>query len=258
MGNWSADAADFLNGNITVNDNNWHLVGFTWDGSITRFYTDGALDNTKAMSFAQQTVSNGNSLGAIDSGLGRAYIGSIDEVVVSNIARTADQIRQAYEYGLRTHSITIDFAAKLDSANLISGSADTSFTVDATAYGLAQKGANLYPGDKIIVRENIGGTEYIVQGTIRTVDAATGAVTVLWDSGLTSSFPSAGFTANASVFKWQREYFDLSGSLASQRDAITNLTLRPTNGAEGRTVYLDDLRKAGITSPLRLPQLLNL
>ena len=52
-------------------------------------------------------------------------------------------------------------------------------------------------------------------------------------------------------FKWQREYFDLSGSLSSQRDAITNLTIRPTNGAEGRTIYLDDFRKAGdyLTAP---------
>ena len=43
----------------------------------------------------------------------------------------------------------------------------------------------------------------------------------------------------------------MSGSLSSQRDAITNLTIRPTNGAEGRTIYLDDFRKAGdyLTAP---------
>ncbi|PJE73956.1 MAG: hypothetical protein COV02_00310, partial [Candidatus Terrybacteria bacterium CG10_big_fil_rev_8_21_14_0_10_41_10] len=69
----------------------------------------------------------------------------------------------------------------------------------------------------------------------------TGAITVpLWDTG--SSFPSGGFTQYATVFKWQREYFDLTGSLSTHRDAITNLTIRPTNGAEGRTIYLDDFR----------------
>ena len=177
--------------------------------------------------------------------------GYIDEFrIIKGVVLTPDKIRQAYEYGLRAHQITIDFAAKLDPANLISGSADTSFTVDATAYGLAQKAANLYPGDKIIVRENVNGTESIAQGTVKTADASTGAVTVAsWDSG--AAFPASGFTVNAGVFKWQREYFDLSGSLSGQRDAITNLTIRPTNGAEGRTVYLDDFRKAGdyLTAP---------
>ena len=54
--------------------------------------------------------------------------------------------------------------------------------------------------------------------------------------------PSGGFTANATVFKWQREYFDITGAATTTRDAITNLTSRPTNGAGGRTVYLDDFR----------------
>ena len=111
--------------------------------------------------------------------------GYLDELrVIKGTALTADQIRQAYEYGLRAHQITIDFAAKLDAANLISGSSDTAFTIDATAYGLTQKGSNLYPGDKIIVRENVSGTEYIAQGTVKTADASTGGVTVAsWDSG---------------------------------------------------------------------------
>ena len=35
---------------------------------------------------------------------------------------------------------------------------------------------------------------------------------------------------------------DLSGSLSSHRDAITNITLRLTNGHEGRSIWLDDIR----------------
>ncbi|OGG23925.1 hypothetical protein A3A79_01855 [Candidatus Gottesmanbacteria bacterium RIFCSPLOWO2_01_FULL_43_11b] len=143
--------------------------------------------------------------------------------------------------------MTIDFGAKLDSGDDLS---DLSFTIDATYYGLNSKGSNLYKGDKIIVRENVDGTEYISQGTVTAVTASTGAVTVAaWDSG--STVPSGGFTVNASVFKWQREYFDPTGSLSTHRDAITNLTFRLTDGAEGRTIWLDDLKSSGgyLTTP---------
>jgi len=237
-----------LNGSTEIASSGYSLIAGAWfhiavvkSGNTTKIYKNGI----QVASSTTDVWNNATTFLRIGGG-GATFCnfnGYIDELrIIKGTALTPDQIRQAYEYGLRSHPITIDFAAKLDSANLISGSGDTSFTVDATAYGLSQKGSNLYPGDKVIVRENIDGTEYIVQGTVKSVPASSGAVTVGWDSGLT--FPSGGFSANASVFKWQREYFDLTGSLPAHRDAITNLTLRPTNGAEGRTVYLDDFRKS--------------
>ena len=135
--------------------------------------------------------------------------------------------------------------------NLITNSSDLSFIIDATYYGAGNKGSNLYLGDKIIVKENYDGIEYIAQGTVNGVNASTGAVTVAsWDNG--STFPPGGFSTNASVFKWQREYMNLGGSLSTHRNAVTNLTLRLTNGSEGRTIYLDDLRSAGdyLTTPI--------
>ena len=51
-----------------------------------------------------------------------------------------------------------------------------------------------------------------------------------WDTG--STFPSSnGYSPNATVFKWQREYFDITGAATTTSDAVTNLTMRPTNGA---------------------------
>jgi hypothetical protein len=124
---------------------------------------------------------------------------------------------------------------------LISGSGDTSFTVDATRKGLSQKGSDLYVGDKVIVSENVGGTKYIAQGTVSSVNESTGAVTISsWDSG--GTFPGSGFTANADLYKWQREYMDIRGPLDGHMDAITNFNLKFTNGSEGRNVWLDDLR----------------
>ncbi|MFZ2225988.1 MAG: hypothetical protein WAV64_00985, partial [Candidatus Moraniibacteriota bacterium] len=168
-----------------------------------------------------------------------------------NIARTPAEIRQAYEIGKRTHQITIDFSAKLDSGNLIANSSDLSFTIDTTASGsYLKKGENLFSGDKIIIKENYDGTEYIAQGTVDSVDQTTGAVTVTsWDSGAT--FPTSGFTANATVFKWQREYMDLTGALPSQIDGTTKITLRETDGNEGRNIYLDDFKSTSsyLTNP---------
>ncbi len=219
-------------------DGNWHYVVAQFDGTTRSIWVDG-------FKIGQDTPTGHNTV-VTDVNIGRTnnteyFPGIIDEVRISNTARTADQIRQAYEVGLRTHPITIDFGAKLDSGNLITGSGDLGFTVDATYYGLQNKGDQLFKGDKIIVKENYDGTEYIAQGTVTAVTASTGAATVsAWDSG--STFPSGGYTVNASVFKWQREYWNPSASLGTHRDAITNLTLRLTDGSEGRTVWLDDLR----------------
>jgi len=54
-----------------------------------------------------------------------------------------------------------------------------------------------------------------------------------------------GYTANANVFKWQKEYMDLSGIPNAQKNAVNTLSLRITNGNEGRLIWVDDLRSAG-------------
>ena len=171
------------------------------------------------------------------------FNGNIDEVrIIKGTALTPDQIRQTYEYGLRSHPITIDFGASLVATDLITSATDYTFNITATSSGLSATTSGLYLGDKIIIKENLGGTEYTAQGTVNAINTTTGAITVpSWDTG--STFPAGnGYSPNATVFKWQREYFDITGSLSTHRDAITNLTIRPTNGAGGRTVWLDDFR----------------
>jgi hypothetical protein len=234
--------------------NKWSHVAFSWDNTTTsgavKIYINGKLDVTGTADATESNAGTDNFRIGNDETI-RGIVGSIDEVRISNAVRSAQEIRTAYETTKRTHPITIDFAASLDSGNLIADSADLSFTVDATSYGLENMGSMLFMGDKIIVRETVDDTQYIAQGTITAVTESTGAVTVsAWDSG--GTFPSSGFTTNASVFKWQREYFDISNlTLDSFMDGITNLTFRVTNGNEGRTVWLDDLKSAGdyLTTP---------
>lgn len=227
--------------------NQWyHLAGVYDDSAGTlKVYVNGVLYNTYSASSGSWTNAYTNlHIGKPNNTSAYYFNGLIDEVRISNVARSADQIRQEYEIGRRTHPITIDFAAKLDSGNLITGSSDCSFTVDATAYGFEDKGDNLYVGDKIIIKENYGGTKYITQGTVDSVSASTGAVTVSsWDSG--SSFPMSGYTQHATVFKWQREWFDITAPLDSHLNTTTRITLRITDGSEGRTFWLDDFRSGG-------------
>lgn len=235
-----------------IKDNQWTHFAITRDntGKVLKWYIDGEYRGSDTYTENPASSTNNVYIGRRADGT-RKFIGLMDELRLSNSVRSADEIRQTYERGLRSHQITIEFGAVLDSANLISSTSDTSFTIDATVRGLNQKGDRLYTGDKIIVKENVGGTEYVAQGTVTAVTASTGAVTVAaWDSGSTA--PSGGFTVNADVFKWQREYFPIEGGfLDGHKDAVTNLTLRWLNGHEGRTVWLDDLRSLSsyLTTP---------
>jgi hypothetical protein len=240
-------AATGLNsGAGTITANNWHYVVCVIDStnSIMKLYINGIFAGSVAYSNTGIRSATGNLILGMTQDGTSPYQGALDELRIDNTARSAADIRAAYESGLRTHPIIINFKAALDSGNLITGSGDTSFTINSTTYGAQNKGDNLYTGDKIIVEENYNGTNYIAQGTVSSVNDSTGAVTVIsWDG--TSTFPSVGqtgFSANAIIFKWQREYMDLRGAISSQKNAVTYLTLRVNDGSQGANVWLDDLK----------------
>jgi len=226
--------------NYNLNADQWYHLAIISNGSGTgSVYVNGQLAGSG--SYAHVNAWTGDLHFGKASDQTSFFDGSIDDVRIDNIARTPEEIRQAYEVGKRTHSVTIDFGASLDSGNDIDNSGDTSFTVDATAYGLSQKGANLFIGDKIIVRENYNGTEYIAQGTVDSVNTSTGAVTVAsWDTGSTFP-PTVGFQLNADVFKWQREYFDIAGAMPTHVDAVDELSFQFLDGNAGRTFWIDDI-----------------
>ncbi len=244
---FGSHSVDEIQSNSTLAAGVWyHIVGVR-SGGYDKLYINGVLDNSASKANFVANTAN-LYIGDLDSSWYTNAV--IDEVRIDNIARTSQEIRQAYEISKRTHSVTIDFAASLDSNNLISNNSDQSFTIDATKKGLSQKGSNLFVGDKVIIRENYDGTEYIAQGLIDSVNITTGAITVSsWDSS--STFPSVGYSANADVFKWQREYWDLTGIMDDQIDAANRITVRLTDGSEGRNIWLDDFKTAGnyLTDP---------
>lgn len=223
------------------------VIPYTWNHiAVVRdlrnmtltWYINGKMTNTIAATYASATAS---ALPAyIGTGYTNPYVGVIDEVRISNIPRSADEIRQSYEIGKRTHPIKVNFKADLLSGNLISSSGDYSFSIDERPYGANNYIEHLEVGDKIIVKENYNGIEYIAQGNIATRNKDTGAVTVSgWDSG--STFPSGGYTVNSTVFKWQKEYVDLRQNLADDVDDISRLTFRKTTDV-GANFWIDDAR----------------
>jgi hypothetical protein len=228
---WGSDNDNIITDEIVPTGQWTHVVG-VYDGSYLYIYINGRL--SKQQTYTTNAVTNTTAfrIGARDDGY--YFNGNLDEARVDNIARTADEIRQAYEMGKRSHQVTIDFKSSLNS-NLITSSGDLSFTITDASH--------LFLGDKVIVKENYDGTEYRAQGAVDTINSGTGAVTVAsWDSG--STFASGGYTANATVFKWQREYMDLTGSLSTHRDAVTQVTLRSVDGSQGGTFWLDDLKSS--------------
>lgn len=229
-----------------VNDGQWHHVACVLSGTSLTVYVDGNNEGTDStVTGTRDTSTTGSfSIGRFNWTSGYYYFrGSIDQVRVSNIARTQAEIEQTYQNKMRTYNAIVEFSAYLDSGNLISSTSDTSFTIDATKFGLPAKGDKLFPGDIIVIQENYNGVMYKAQGTVTSVNRSTGAVTVsAWNSGSTT--PASGFTANANVFKWQTEYWDITGIYDDMINATTLLTLRLTNNSGGKEFYIDNMRSA--------------
>lgn len=219
--------------------NEWtHVVG-TADASGLKIYINGVLDVANTTPYGTTTTTSPLYIGTY--GNLQYFTGDIDEVRISNKARSADEIRQAYEVGLRTHNIKVQFRAKLDPSNLVTGNSDKAFTVDATQKGLRNKGSNIHIGEKIIIREKNSSGEYLAQGIVNSANEDTGAITVnSWDN--ISTFPAGGFTTKADVFKWQKEYLPIKGrTVNTHLDQSKLLTLRVSNKYDSNDIWIDNL-----------------
>ena len=230
-----------LSSNQSLTLNQWNHIAIVRDFTNMKlyWYINGNLTNSATTTY---TYAASSTLPAyIASGNRSRYAGVIDDVRIDNVARTAEEIRQIYEMGRRTHPIVVTFNANLKSTNLITGDDDLSFDITTDSI------ENIDKGEKIIIKENYNGTEYIAQGDIETINKSTGAITVSsWDSGSTSphyGIHSIGFSTNATVFKWQKEYIDIRYPLPEDKNNISQLTFRKTTN-EGTTFWIDNMKKA--------------
>ncbi|MBS2211782.1 hypothetical protein KEM09_10225 [Carboxylicivirga mesophila] len=81
-----------MNAATPVNDNAWHHVAYTYDGSTVKLYVDGVLDASVASSTINTGVAGETGI-YIGSQLGGSrYIGLIDDVRIYETALDVDQI----------------------------------------------------------------------------------------------------------------------------------------------------------------------
>ena len=81
-----------INGVTPVNDNEWHHVAFTYDGTTIRLYVDGVEDAT--LDAIIDTGVDGETNVNIGSQLGGSlFQGLIDDVRIYDSALTPEQIK---------------------------------------------------------------------------------------------------------------------------------------------------------------------
>lgn len=226
---------NYRDGTTTITPNVWHHGVYTFNstGNAVVLYLDGKVEYSGTV--ADSNTNNTNLY--IGTGYNAYFTGLIDEVRISNTARSADEIRQAYQYGLRTHQITVDYSTGIG-VSAPTSTADVDFNPTTTT--------GLYVGDTVIIREKVEATTYIMQGEVTNISS--GSVTVASWSG---TAPPSGYTTSADVFKWQREYWDISDISIGDRDAITKLGVRVLDGSEGFDAYFDDfeINQSYLTDP---------
>jgi hypothetical protein len=82
----------------SVADNAWHYIVVVATSSSHQIFIDGSADGSPVSQSYNIISGNHNTIGASFSGgsLGRYWLGSIDEVRISNVARSADWILTSY------------------------------------------------------------------------------------------------------------------------------------------------------------------
>lgn len=89
---WGADAN--LGGSYSTGT--WYHAAVVYDGSAVSLYLNGAITSINATALSWSTVLNGSFYVGSQSWAGDCFSGTIDEVRVSNVVRSADWIAASY------------------------------------------------------------------------------------------------------------------------------------------------------------------
>jgi len=81
-------------GTVDVVDGSWHHVAFTWDGSKLRIYNDGNFDTDLDQTVNAQSTNHPVLIGKYHTTY--YYTGDIDEVRLSNTARSGDWLKTSH------------------------------------------------------------------------------------------------------------------------------------------------------------------
>jgi hypothetical protein len=90
-----------MNGTTEITDNVWHHLAFTFDGDMGRLYVDGELETEKPNTNSFQSNAP-ITIGVPNIDNKNGLLGIIEEIRISNIARTQNEIKEAMNVGLAT------------------------------------------------------------------------------------------------------------------------------------------------------------
>ncbi len=88
-----------INGTSDITDNKWHHLAFTYDGKMGRVYVDGELE-TEAPNDQTFQSSDPITIGVPNLDNANGLKGIIEEIRISNVARTEKEIQEAMDVGL--------------------------------------------------------------------------------------------------------------------------------------------------------------
>ncbi len=122
----------------------WHYIAVTFDGEHHRIYVDGQLDREQdILGTVPGTIDPGTTprsdlfIGSAqpDLTVGGYYLGSLDEVRISNRARTPQEIANAYQSAMGNRLSTGDYAWRVTANDGVNESVSETrhFTVDDPA-----------------------------------------------------------------------------------------------------------------------------
>ncbi len=100
-----------LNGTTDITDSVWHYLAFTFDGETGRVYVDGVLEFEKDNSNTFQS-NDPITIGVANVGNTAGLYGIIEEIRISNIARSEAEIKEAMAVGL-AQILSVDPESKL-------------------------------------------------------------------------------------------------------------------------------------------------
>ena len=88
-----------IDGTTDITDNKWHHLAFTYDGKMGRLYVDGELENEGPNPDSFQS-NDPITIGVPNLDNANGLKGIIDEIRISNVARTEKEIQEAMDVGL--------------------------------------------------------------------------------------------------------------------------------------------------------------
>lgn len=88
-----------MNGTTEITDNVWHHLAFTFDGKVGKVYVDGVLESEKDNTNTFQS-NDPITIGVPNIGNAGGLLGTIDEIRISNVARTEKEINEMKDVGL--------------------------------------------------------------------------------------------------------------------------------------------------------------